>query len=64
MESFRKEIRPALAACTQFGDHDVAKLYDVKDYPTKIVVDKNGNIAKVILGEAPAFYSYLDELFK
>lgn len=44
--------------------NDVAKLYDVKGYPTKIVVDKNGNIAKVILGEDPAFYSYLDELFK
>lgn len=38
--------------------------YFVQGFPTKIVVDPNGNIAKVIVGESPAFYEYLDELLK
>ena len=30
----------------------------------KIVVDPEGKIAKIVVGEDPAFYTYLDELFK
>ena len=37
--------------------------FDITGYPTKIVIDPDGNIAKVIIGEDPAFYTYLDELF-
>jgi len=43
---------------------DVATKYAIEGYPTKIVVDPKGNIAKVVIGEDPAFYTYLDELFK
>ena len=46
------------------GDPDVSILYAIQGYPTKIVVDPEGKIAKVVVGEAPAFYEYLDELFK
>ena len=46
------------------GDPDVSILYAIQGYPTKIVVDPEGKIAKVVVGEDPAFYEYLDELFK
>ena len=37
--------------------------YAVKGYPTKVVVAPDGKIAKIVVGEDPAFYTYLDELF-
>ena len=46
------------------GNPDVSVLYAIEGYPTKIVVDPEGKIAKVVVGEDPAFYEYLDELFK
>lgn len=45
-------------------DPDVSVLYGIEGYPTKIVVDPEGKIAKVVVGEDPAFYDYLDELFQ
>ena len=45
------------------GDPDVSILYAIQGYPTKIVVDPEGKIAKIVVGEDPAFYEYLDELF-
>ena len=46
------------------GNPDVSILYGIEGYPTKIVVDPEGLIAKVVVGEDPAFYDYLDELFQ
>ena len=43
---------------------DVSTLYAIQGYPTKIVIDPEGKIAKIVVGEDPAFYEYLDELFK
>lgn len=37
--------------------------YGVTGFPTKIVINPEGKIAKVIVGEDPAFYTYLDEIF-
>lgn len=45
-------------------DPDVSLLYAIYVFPTKIVIDPAGKIAKIVLGEGPAFYEYLDELFK
>lgn len=42
---------------------DVRLQYAVQGYPTKVVVDPDGRIARIFLGEDPAFYQYLDELF-
>lgn len=36
--------------------------YQITGYPTKIVIDPQGNIIKIVVGEDPAFYTYLDEL--
>jgi len=45
-------------------ESDVTTKYAISGYPTKIVVGKDGKIVKVIVGEDPEFYTYLDELFK
>ena len=45
------------------GDNPV-ELYGVQGFPTKVVVDPQGKVAKIIIGEDPAFYDYLDEVMK
>lgn len=37
--------------------------YAIQGFPTKIVVGPDGKIVKTIVGEDPAFYTLLDELF-
>lgn len=44
-------------------ENDLSKVYEVRGYPTKIVLDPQGTILKVVLGEDPEFYPYLDSLF-
>lgn len=46
------------------GGKDVSSAYAVTGYPTKVVVDPQGNIAKIIVGESPEFYEYLDKILK
>ncbi len=46
------------------GDVDVSALYAVKGYPTKIVIDPQGTIIKIVEGEDPDFYIYMNGLFK
>ncbi len=36
--------------------------YNVQGFPTKIIIDPQGNLNKIIVGEDPAFYTYLDEI--
>jgi thiol-disulfide isomerase/thioredoxin len=36
--------------------------YGVEGFPTKVVIDPEGKLVKVIVGEDPAFYTFLDEL--
>ena len=40
------------------------ELYGVRGFPTKVVIDPEGRVAKVIVGEDPAFYEYLDEVLQ
>ena len=40
------------------------ELYSVRGFPTKVVVDPEGMVAKIIVGEDPAFYEFLDEVMK
>ena len=37
--------------------------YAVQGYPTKIIIDPDGNINKIVIGESEEFYQYLDTLF-
>lgn len=39
-------------------------LYGVQGFPTKVVVNPEGMVAKIIVGEDPAFYDYLDEVLQ
>ena len=45
------------------GDNPLA-LYGVRGFPTKVVVDPEGKVAKVIVGEDPKFYEFLDEVLQ
>lgn len=45
------------------NDATVTSDYGITGYPTKIIVGPDGKIVKSIVGEDPAFYTYLDELF-
>lgn len=45
-------------------DSDVLTKYAVTGFPTKLVIDPEGKIVKTVVGEDPAFYNYLDDLFK
>ena len=40
------------------------ELYCVRGFPTKVIIDPDGKVAKIIVGEDPAFYEYLDEVLK
>lgn len=37
--------------------------YAVQGYPTKIIIDPEGKIDKIVIGESEEFYKYLDTLF-
>lgn len=36
--------------------------YAISGYPTKVIVDPEGRIVRIVVGEDPKFYDYLDEL--
>ena len=42
--------------------YEILKKYQIQGFPTKILVDPEGKIAKTIVGEDPNFYQYLDQL--
>ena len=46
------------------GEDSVLTLYAVDGFPTKMVIDPEGRIARLFVGEDPSFYPYLDELFQ
>lgn len=43
---------------------DILSTYAIEGFPTKIVIDPEGKIARTIVGEDPKFYEYLDSLFQ
>lgn len=45
------------------GKEDVPGNYGIQGYPTKIIIDPEGKINKIILGEKDEFYEYIDQLF-
>lgn len=40
----------------------VPQLYEIQGFPTKIVIDPQGNIYETVIGEDPAFYELLSKL--
>jgi len=45
-------------------DSKVLEQYQIEGFPTKIIVGPDGKIVKTVIGEDPAFYTFLDELFR
>ncbi len=43
---------------------ELAALYAIEGFPTKIIVDPEGRIVNISIGEDPSFYAYLDDLFQ
>ncbi|MCD4710689.1 MAG: TlpA family protein disulfide reductase [Bacteroidales bacterium] len=46
----------------QNGENDLSKIFAVEGYPTKIIINPEGNIEGIYLGESEEFYLKLDEL--
>ena len=46
------------------GNNEVVEKYEIQGFPTKIVLDPDGKILKVFVGESEDFYKYLDETLK
>lgn len=44
-------------------DSKVLEDYGIQGFPTKILVGPDGKIVKTVVGEDPAFYTFLDETF-
>ncbi|MGL4519352.1 MAG: redoxin domain-containing protein [Phocaeicola sp.] len=42
-------------------NQDVSLLYAVNGFPTKYIIDKDGNLVTSVLGEKPEFYEFLDK---
>lgn len=45
------------------GAVQTTQLYAIQGFPTKILVGPDGKIVKTIVGEDPAFYTFMDETF-
>ena len=45
-------------------ESSVLEEYGITGFPTKIILGPDGKIVKTIVGEDPAFYTFLDELFE
>lgn len=43
---------------------DLAEMYGIEGFPTKAVVSPEGKLLKIVVGEDPEFYTYIDELLK
>lgn len=43
---------------------ELQELYAIEGFPTKIVVDPEGKIVHITVGEDPKFYEFLDDLFE
>ena len=63
-DAVAKHEVPWLNVLNGKDDKDVSTMYAISGYPTKIVIDPQGEIARVVVGESPEFYTYLDGLFK
>lgn len=61
-EAVAKNAMPWLHVRNTGTDH-IPELYAVSGYPTKIILNPDGTINQVFIGEKEEFYQYLDQLF-
>lgn len=46
------------------GIGSILDTYGIQGFPTKVIVGKNGELLKTVVGEDPEFYTALDEIMK
>ena len=67
VEKWKKAVKdnelPWLHVYNKAADGTPEK-YAVEGYPTKVIINPDGTINKIIVGESQEFYKYLDELLK
>ena len=44
------------------GMGDITGTYGIQGFPTKVIVGKDGELLKTVIGEDPEFYTALDEI--
>lgn len=49
--------------CTDNYLQTLGQQYNIQGFPTKVIIDPEGRLVKVVVGEDPAFYTFLDQLF-
>ncbi len=63
MKSIKKHNINWLHILNHEGSDDLTVKYSIEAYPTKILIDQNGNLVQVFTGESEDFYKKLDSLF-
>ena len=67
-EKWRKAVEdnqiPWLNVLNDEKGTNVSNLYAVTGYPTKVIIDPQGNLNKIVVGESKEFYEYLDKILK
>ena len=48
--------------CPDEKMQELAGMYGIEGFPTKAVVSPEGKLLKVVVGEDPGFYTYIDQL--
>ncbi len=43
---------------------ELQTLYALQGFPTKVIINPDGVIVKIVIGEDPVFYEFLDNLFQ
>lgn len=46
------------------GNNDLLEKYEIQGFPTKFIIDPDGNIANVTIGEDPEFFNILKSLVR
>ena len=66
--AWRKVIKeynlPWIQVLSVKGADDLEVKYNVEAYPTKILIDKEGNLVQVFKGENEDFYEKLNSIFE
>lgn len=63
-DAVAKHELPWLHVRNDKREPDVTKLYAIEGYPSKCIIDPEGKIVKMVVGEDPEFYTFLDDLLK
>ena len=55
---------PQVCNFIKWKENPVSEAFGIHWIPTMMLIGPDGKVVKTIIGEDPAFYTFLDELFK